>query len=99
MEYDDSTLFILMTLSSPAGIREGGIGTWLAESAVAALAPYRLKRLMLFTLDAHEVYARAGFSAVSESEKLMLITAPATSTVPTDPATGGVKPLATDLKR
>ncbi|MEE1782041.1 GNAT family N-acetyltransferase [Streptomyces sp. SP17BM10] len=79
--------------------RGRGIGTWLAESVVAALAPYRLKRLMLSTLDAHEVYARAGFSAVSEPEKLMVITAPAPSAVPTGPATGGVKPLATDLKR
>ncbi|MFE4411009.1 hypothetical protein [Streptomyces sp. NPDC056821] len=71
----------------------------MAESAVAALAPYQLKQLMLSTLDAHEVYAHAGFSAVSEPEKLMMITAPAPSTVPTDQATGTAKPLATDPKR
>ncbi|RKT08523.1 acetyltransferase (GNAT) family protein [Streptomyces sp. 3211.6] len=79
--------------------RGQGIGTWLAESVVAALEPYRLKRLMLSTLDAHEVYAHAGFSAVSEPEKLMMITAQAPSTAPADPATGAVKPLATDLER
>ncbi|MFF4364598.1 GNAT family N-acetyltransferase [Streptomyces sp. NPDC001594] len=79
--------------------RGRGIGTWLAESVVAALAPYQLKRLMLSTLDAHEVYTRAGFSAVSEPEKLMVITTPASSAAPTDPATEAVKPLATDLKR
>ncbi|MGA5818276.1 GNAT family N-acetyltransferase [Kitasatospora sp. NPDC094028] len=59
--------------------RGRGIGTWLAESVVAELAPYRLKRLLLSTVDAHEVYARAGFEAVSEPEKLMMITAPATA--------------------
>jgi GNAT superfamily N-acetyltransferase len=79
--------------------RGRGIGTWLAESVVTTLEPYRLKRLMLSTLDAHEVYAHAGFTAVYEPEKLMMITAPASSTVPPDPATGAVKPLATDLKR
>ncbi|MFE2293779.1 GNAT family N-acetyltransferase [Streptomyces sp. NPDC059452] len=62
--------------------RGRGIGTWLAESVVAALEPYRLKRLMLSTLDAHAVYAHAGFSAVTEPEKLMVITAPASSTAP-----------------
>lgn len=55
--------------------RGRGLGTWLAESVVATLAPYRLKRLMLSTLDAHEVYARAGFAVVTEPEKLMMRTA------------------------
>ncbi|MFF4828178.1 GNAT family N-acetyltransferase [Streptomyces sp. NPDC001312] len=64
--------------------RGRGIGTWIVESVVAAPAPYQLKRLMLSTLDAYEVYAHAGFSAVSEPEKLMMIIAPAPSTVPAD---------------
>ncbi len=56
--------------------RGRGIGTWLSELVVAALAPCGLKRLMLSTLDAHEVYARVGFAPVPEPEKLMLLTGP-----------------------
>ncbi|MFE5599905.1 GNAT family N-acetyltransferase [Streptomyces coelicoflavus] len=70
--------------------RGRGIGTWLADSVVAALAPYRLKRLMLSTLDAHDVYARAGFSAVSEPEKLMMATVSTSSAAQTAPAAGAV---------
>ncbi|MFD5648884.1 GNAT family N-acetyltransferase [Streptomyces sp. NPDC127039] len=70
--------------------RGRGIGTWLAESVVAALAPYRLKRLMLSTLDAHEVYARAGFSTVSDPEKLMTVTASTSSAAQTAPVAGAV---------
>lgn len=65
--------------------RGRGIGTWLAEAAVAALALHRLKRLMLSTLDAHEVYARVGFSAVPEPERLMVMTAPGASAEPASP--------------
>ncbi|WP_331743134.1 GNAT family N-acetyltransferase [Kitasatospora sp. NBC_01300] len=72
--------------------RGRGIGTWLAESVVTTLAPLRLKRLMLSTLDAHDVYARAGFSAVPEPQKLMMITTPGASAET-------VGPLATDLER
>ena len=68
--------------------RGQGIGTWLAESVVAALGPYRL---MLSTSYAHGVYARAGFAVVSEPEKLMMITASAPSTAPSAPTTGTVK--------
>ncbi|MFF3002196.1 GNAT family N-acetyltransferase [Kitasatospora sp. NPDC057940] len=72
--------------------RGRGIGTWLAESVVTTLAPLRLKRLMLSTLDAHDVYARAGFSAVPEPQKLMMITTPGASAET-------VGPPATDLER
>lgn len=50
-----------------------GIGTWLAEAVVAELAPYELKRLMLATVDAHEVYARAGFRTVPDPERIMIV--------------------------
>ena len=49
----------------------------MAESVVTALAPHRLKRLMLSTLDSHEVYARAGFASVAAPENLMVIMAAA----------------------
>ncbi|GAA2839195.1 GNAT family N-acetyltransferase [Kitasatospora paracochleata] len=57
--------------------RGQGLGTRLAEAVRDHLAPYRLKRLMLSTLDAHEVYARAGFVPFAEPQNLMIIPGPA----------------------
>lgn len=51
--------------------RGRGIGTWLAAAVRDHLAPYRLRRLMLVTEDAHGVYAKAGFAPVENPEKLM----------------------------
>ncbi|MFI9306906.1 hypothetical protein [Streptomyces triculaminicus] len=34
--------------------------------------PGRLKRVLLSTLDAHEVYARVGFAPVADPGKLMM---------------------------
>ncbi|HET9168937.1 MAG TPA: GNAT family N-acetyltransferase [Actinospica sp.] len=48
-----------------------GIGTWLTVTVRDFLAPYRLKRVLLATKDAHEVYARAGFVQFPEPERLM----------------------------
>ncbi|WP_062215484.1 GNAT family N-acetyltransferase [Streptomyces sp. NBRC 109706] len=38
-----------------------GLGTWLAGAVRDRLAPHRLKRVLLFTADAHDLYARVGF--------------------------------------
>jgi GNAT superfamily N-acetyltransferase len=51
-----------------------GIGTWLAATVRDHLAPYRLKRVLLSTKDAHEVYARAGFVAMPDPDRLMYMT-------------------------
>ncbi|GAA4424931.1 GNAT family N-acetyltransferase [Georgenia halophila] len=59
------------------GHRGRGIGTRLAEEIVRHLAPLGLKRVMLATDDAHEVYARAGFVPVPNPERLMELAAPA----------------------
>jgi GNAT superfamily N-acetyltransferase len=50
-----------------------GIGTWLTTVVRDHLAPYRLKRVMLSTRDAHEVYARAGFVPFPDPDRLMLM--------------------------
>ncbi|MCA6095329.1 GNAT family N-acetyltransferase [Streptomyces sp. SCA3-4] len=49
------------------GSRGKGIGTWLAAAVRDHLAPYRLKRFLLSTHDAHGVYAKAGFAPVQDS--------------------------------
>ena len=54
--------------------RGRGLGTRLALAVVSALRPLNLKRVMLSTADAHEVYRRAGFQAMPNPEKLMLLT-------------------------
>ena len=48
-----------------------GIGTWLTATIRDYLAPYRLKRVLLSTKDAHEVYARAGFVQFPDPDGLM----------------------------
>ncbi|MFF4082587.1 GNAT family N-acetyltransferase [Streptomyces sp. NPDC001777] len=53
--------------------RGKGLGTWLATAVRDHLAPYRLKRTLLSTLDAHEVYAKAGFTPVPNPESFMIL--------------------------
>lgn len=54
--------------------RGTGLGVWLATAVRDHLAPYRLKRLLLATGDAHGVYAKAGFAAYPRPESLMSLT-------------------------
>ncbi|MEK2475677.1 MULTISPECIES: GNAT family N-acetyltransferase [Streptomyces] len=53
--------------------RGRGLGTWLAGAVRDHLAPYRLKRVLLTTLDAHDIYARAGFVPFPTPENLMIL--------------------------
>lgn len=66
--------------------RGRGLGTWLAEAVVAELAPYELKRLMLATVDAHEVYARAGFRPLPDPDRLMIVAGPPSGGLASGPA-------------
>ncbi len=53
--------------------RGRGLGTWLSEAVVAQLRPMGLKRVLLSTLDAHEVYARVGFVPMPHPERFMIL--------------------------
>lgn len=53
--------------------RGQGLGTRLSETVVAELRPMGLKRVLLSTDDAHEVYARVGFVPMPNPEKLMIL--------------------------
>ena len=53
--------------------RGRGIGTWLAESSVAWAEKNGIKRIILATRDAHEVYSRAGFEPFKSPERWMAI--------------------------
>ena len=52
--------------------RGAGIGRRLLSAVVDELAPLGLKRVMLATADAHELYAAYGFEALPDPEKFMV---------------------------
>ncbi len=51
--------------------RGKGLGTALAAVAGDHLSRYGLRRILLATADAHEVYAKAGFEPLANPEKWM----------------------------
>ncbi|WP_404870729.1 GNAT family N-acetyltransferase [Kitasatospora griseola] len=53
--------------------RGKGLGTWMACAVRDHLAPYRLKRVLLATLDAHGVYSKAGFVSLPNPEQFMIL--------------------------
>ncbi|MEV4558636.1 GNAT family N-acetyltransferase [Kitasatospora sp. NPDC049285] len=53
--------------------RGRGLGTALAAAVRDHLAGMGLRRLMLATRDAHEVYAKVGFEPMAAPEKWMII--------------------------
>lgn len=57
--------------------RGRGLGGRLSEAVVARLEPMRLKRVLLATRDAHELYVRAGFVPLPDPEMLMILGKPA----------------------
>ncbi|MFJ9517278.1 GNAT family N-acetyltransferase [Kitasatospora sp. NPDC101801] len=53
--------------------RGRGLGTALAGAVRDHLAPYGLRRILLATGDAHQVYARVGFEPLADPEKWMIL--------------------------
>ncbi|WP_329177707.1 GNAT family N-acetyltransferase [Streptomyces sp. NBC_01477] len=53
--------------------RGKGIGTALVAAVRDHLAPYGLRRIMLATADAHEVYAKVGFTPLTDPAKWMAL--------------------------
>ena len=53
--------------------RGRGLGTRLSVAVVATLRTMRLKRVLLATSDAHELYARVGFVTMPDPEMLMIL--------------------------
>jgi predicted GNAT family acetyltransferase len=53
------------------GWRGRGIGTWMMRGVVDDLAARGVCRIMLATDDAHEVYRRVGFAALSAPQRWM----------------------------
>lgn len=55
-------------------VRGRGLGRFLTQAIVDALAPMHLKRVLLSTLDAHGLYEQVGFVPFPDPHKLMLLT-------------------------
>ncbi|WP_435297353.1 GNAT family N-acetyltransferase [Streptomyces sp. YPW6] len=53
--------------------RGRGLGVRLATAVRDHLAPYALKRTLLATVDAHDLYAKAGFVPVPDPQMLMIL--------------------------
>lgn len=70
---DHATFAWLCDVYVDRGHRAQGLGTRLSEAVVAKLRPMGLKRVLLSTLDAHDVYARVGFVPMPDPEKLMIL--------------------------
>ncbi len=53
--------------------RGRGLGTRMSEAVIARLRPMHLKRVLLATHDADEVYTRVGFVAIPNPDTLMVL--------------------------
>lgn len=51
--------------------RGKGIGTWMMRSVVDDLESHGILRIVLATMDAHDVYRRVGFTALHAPERWM----------------------------
>lgn len=56
--------------------RGRGLGTWLVETIVNTPPCSRVKTMLLFTQDAHGLYAKFGFTAPEDVSRIMLRRAP-----------------------
>jgi len=54
-------------------VRGKGLGGWLVRTVLDHLRGLGVKRILLATADAHEVYARAGFAPLAEPDRWMEI--------------------------
>jgi predicted N-acetyltransferase YhbS len=52
--------------------RGEGVGTTLLEAVSAELAGLRVRRAVLATADAHDVYARFGFTPLADADRWMV---------------------------
>ncbi|MEU3776552.1 GNAT family N-acetyltransferase [Streptomyces sp. NPDC032472] len=68
---DRATFAWLCDVYVDPGVRGKGLGGALVAAVKEHLEPYGLRRILLATADAHEVYARAGFEPLATPGKWM----------------------------
>ncbi len=70
---DHATFAWLCDVYVDPAVRGQGLGTALAAAVRDYLAPAGLRRVLLATADAHEVYAKVGFTPLAYPEKWMTL--------------------------
>ena len=70
---DTATFAWLCDVFVDSKYRGRGIGTWLAEASVEWAEKNGVKRIVLATRDAHEVYSRVGFEPLAHPDRWMAI--------------------------
>jgi len=73
---DHTTFAWLCDVYVEPSSRGAGVGTALIERGAAELAPYRLKRVLLATADAHDLYRGFGFEPLDHPSRFMVREAP-----------------------
>jgi GNAT superfamily N-acetyltransferase len=73
---DYATFAYVCDVFVDAAHRRSGLGTWLMECVMAQPSLPELRRIMLATKDAHELYRRFGFAELVQPQKLMEIHRP-----------------------
>lgn len=68
---DRATFAWLCDVIVTEAYRGRGIGTWLVATALDAVEATGVQRMLLATYDAHEVYAREGFTPLARPETWM----------------------------
>lgn len=70
---DTATFAWLCDVFVDSNFRGRGIGTWLAEATVEWAEKSGVKRIVLVTRDAHEVYSQTGFQPLEDPGRWMEI--------------------------
>jgi len=70
---DTATFAWLCDVFVDTNYRGNGIGTWLAKASVEWAEANGIKRTILATRDAHDVYSRAGFEPLKNTARWMII--------------------------
>ena len=68
---DHATFAWLCDVYVEPASRGAGVGRALMERVTAELAPYRLKRILLATADAHDLYRGYGFEPLAHPSRFM----------------------------
>lgn len=68
---DGATFAWLCDVYIDRSVRGHGLGTWMVEQVQAELERTGVRRILLATLDAHAVYAKLGFTPLTEPDRWM----------------------------
>lgn len=71
---DNATFAYLADVFVVANHRKKGLSKWMMETIIQHPAIKNVRRFMLATKDAHELYKKYGFNSIEKPERLMQTT-------------------------